>query len=152
MPTCGLQEGIGEVRRRVSAAGWEACVVVNDERVVLGLLRAGELAKGTDEPVEQTSGDGTVRRGATGEPETCTRCGGAIGGCALCQREECRDLLCYRCVRILLASRWPNLTATVGEASGGGLRRTRPSGCVPAPRPRRQTTGQFSTSWLRTIG
>ena len=52
MPTCGPDEDIGEVRKRVSAAGWDACVVVNDERVVFGLLRADELADGTDEPVE----------------------------------------------------------------------------------------------------
>ena len=52
MPTCGLEEGIGEVRQRVSSAGWDACVVVNEERVVLGLLRGEELAKGDDEPVE----------------------------------------------------------------------------------------------------
>jgi len=31
------------VRDRVKAAGWDACVVVNAERVVLGLLRAPEL-------------------------------------------------------------------------------------------------------------
>ena len=42
-----------EVRQRVAAAGWDACVVVNDERVVLGLLRAGDLAKGSDDPVEE---------------------------------------------------------------------------------------------------
>ena len=32
----------------------------------------------------------------------CTRCRTAIEECAFCQREECRELLCYRCVRILL--------------------------------------------------
>ena len=52
VPTCGPHEGIGEVRQRVSTAGWDACVVVNDERVVFGLLRADELGKGRDEPVE----------------------------------------------------------------------------------------------------
>ncbi len=52
VPTCEPGEGIGEVRRRVSGAGWDACVVVNGERVVFGLLRADELAKGNDEPVE----------------------------------------------------------------------------------------------------
>jgi hypothetical protein len=31
-PTCRLDESIGEVRERVRAAGWNACVVVNDER------------------------------------------------------------------------------------------------------------------------
>ena len=52
-PTCRLDERIGEVRERVRAAGWDACVVVNDQRVVLGLLRAGELQRGQDEPIEQ---------------------------------------------------------------------------------------------------
>ena len=53
VPTCGLNEPIGEVRERVRAAGWDACVVVNDEHVVLGLLRGRELGEGHDEPVEQ---------------------------------------------------------------------------------------------------
>jgi CBS domain-containing protein len=52
VPTCATDEDIGDVRKRVSAAGWDACVVVNDERVVLGLLRADELADGSDGPVE----------------------------------------------------------------------------------------------------
>jgi predicted transcriptional regulator len=43
VPTCGLDERLGEVRDRARAAGWDACVVVNQERVVLGLLRAKEL-------------------------------------------------------------------------------------------------------------
>ena len=53
VPTCRLDETIGEVRGRVRAAGWDACVIVNDERVVLGLLREAELEEGRDEPVEQ---------------------------------------------------------------------------------------------------
>jgi Mg/Co/Ni transporter MgtE len=53
VPTCRLDEPIGQVRERVRAAGWDACVVVNDERVVLGLLRTGELERGQDEPVER---------------------------------------------------------------------------------------------------
>lgn len=44
-PTCRLEEPIGQVRERVHAAGWDACVVVNDERVVLGLLREEELER-----------------------------------------------------------------------------------------------------------
>jgi Mg/Co/Ni transporter MgtE len=52
-PTCRLEEPIGQVRERVRAAGWDACVVVSDQRVVLGLLRSGELQRGQDEPVEQ---------------------------------------------------------------------------------------------------
>jgi Mg/Co/Ni transporter MgtE len=53
VPTCRLDEPIGQVRERVRAAGWDACVVVSDQRVVLGLLRAGELRRGQNEPVEQ---------------------------------------------------------------------------------------------------
>ena len=53
VPTCRLDEPIGEIRERVRAAGWDTCVVVNDERVVLGLLRADELEMGRDEPVER---------------------------------------------------------------------------------------------------
>lgn len=53
VPTCRMDEPIGNVRERVRAVGWDACVVVNDERIVLGLLREAELLKGSDEPVEQ---------------------------------------------------------------------------------------------------
>jgi CBS domain-containing protein len=52
VPTCRLDESMNEVRARVQEAGSDACVVVNDERVVLGLLRYEELQKGGDEPVE----------------------------------------------------------------------------------------------------
>jgi CBS domain-containing protein len=53
VPTCRLDERIGELRERVRDAGWDACVVVNEERIVFGLLRAPQLAKGSDEPVEE---------------------------------------------------------------------------------------------------
>jgi predicted transcriptional regulator len=43
VPTCSLGERLGDVRDRVMAAGWDACVVVSMERVVLGLLRAEQL-------------------------------------------------------------------------------------------------------------
>ena len=51
VPTCTPDDGMAAVRRRASDAGWDACVVVNAERAVFGLLRAEELAKGSDEPV-----------------------------------------------------------------------------------------------------
>jgi predicted transcriptional regulator len=53
VPTCGLGEPIRAVRERVAAAGWNACVVVNEQRVVMGLLRAEELQKGQDERAER---------------------------------------------------------------------------------------------------
>jgi Mg/Co/Ni transporter MgtE len=44
VPTCSTDERLGDVAARAQAAGFEACVVVNEERVVFGLLRAKELA------------------------------------------------------------------------------------------------------------
>jgi len=52
-PTCRLDETLGPVRERVRAAGWKACVVVNAERVVLGLLRDNELGGDPDQRIEQ---------------------------------------------------------------------------------------------------
>ena len=43
VPTCSLEERLGAVRDRVRALGWDVVVVVNDHRVVLGLLRSKEL-------------------------------------------------------------------------------------------------------------
>ena len=48
VPTCSLGDRLGDVRNRVTAAGWDACVVVSQDRVVLGLLRARELQADAD--------------------------------------------------------------------------------------------------------
>ena len=53
VPTCSLGERLGDVRNRVIAAGWDACVVVSQDRVVLGLLRARELQADPDLLVER---------------------------------------------------------------------------------------------------
>jgi CBS domain-containing protein len=53
VPTCSLGERLGDVRDRVAAAGWDACVVVSQQRVVLGLLRASDLAADPGLPVER---------------------------------------------------------------------------------------------------
>ena len=53
VPTCSLDDRLGDVRDRVVAVGWDACVVVSQERVVLGLLRAKELQADPDLPVER---------------------------------------------------------------------------------------------------
>jgi CBS domain-containing protein len=52
VPTCALDELLGEVRERVRGAGWDACVVVNEERIVFGLLRARELEGDADARIE----------------------------------------------------------------------------------------------------
>ncbi len=53
VPTARLDERLGDVRERVHAAGWEAVVVINAERVVFGLLRSKELEKDPDLRIEQ---------------------------------------------------------------------------------------------------
>jgi predicted transcriptional regulator len=53
VPTCALTEKLGDVKARVDAAGWNAVVVVNHERVVLGLLRSKELALDAGQPIEK---------------------------------------------------------------------------------------------------
>jgi CBS domain-containing protein len=53
VPVCGLKDRLGDVRDRVRASGWNAAVVVNDEQIVLGLLRAKELENDGDLLIEQ---------------------------------------------------------------------------------------------------
>jgi CBS domain-containing protein len=52
-PTCRLDEPVQGVRDRAAAQGFDAAVVINEERVVLGLLRAEELDRGGEKLVEQ---------------------------------------------------------------------------------------------------
>jgi Mg/Co/Ni transporter MgtE len=53
VPTCALDERLGHVGERAAANGWDACVVVNEQRVVLGLLRSAELGGHPDLRIEQ---------------------------------------------------------------------------------------------------
>jgi Mg/Co/Ni transporter MgtE len=53
VPTCALDERLGDVAARVRDAGWDACVVVNEARVVLGLLRERELDGEPDRAIEE---------------------------------------------------------------------------------------------------
>lgn len=53
VPTCSLDERLGDVRHRAEAAGWDACVVVDGSRVVLGLLRSDELRGRPDQRIEE---------------------------------------------------------------------------------------------------
>ena len=53
VPTCSLGERVGDVRDRVAAAGWDACVVVSGGHVVLGLLRAQQLKADPQQLVDQ---------------------------------------------------------------------------------------------------
>ncbi|TMB80023.1 MAG: CBS domain-containing protein [Chloroflexi bacterium] len=53
VPVCALTDRVGQVRDRARAAGWDAAVAVNDDHVVLGLLRSAELDKDADQPIEE---------------------------------------------------------------------------------------------------
>src|SRR6266571_5306767 len=63
VPTCTLADRLADVRERVRAAGWDTCIVVNEQRVVLGRLGRKAIAGDTDESVEDamTPGPSTVR-------------------------------------------------------------------------------------------
>jgi len=43
VPTCSLDQQLGDVRDRAVAAGWDACVVVSQDRIVLGLQKGPGL-------------------------------------------------------------------------------------------------------------
>src|SRR4029078_7676597 len=53
MPVCVPLEKSGEVRRRGEQADWQECVVVNETRVVLGLLEREALGANDELPVEE---------------------------------------------------------------------------------------------------
>ena len=53
VPTCSLADRLGDVRERAKRDGWDVCVVVNEEHVVLGLLRAKELEAPAGQTAEQ---------------------------------------------------------------------------------------------------
>ncbi len=58
VPTCAPAEEVANARDRTRAAGWDACVVVNKERVVLGLLREKELSSDPKASVEEAMRNG----------------------------------------------------------------------------------------------
>jgi len=67
VPTCHLTEKLSEVRDRLHG-DWKICVVINDTRIVLGLLRK-ELAENGNQSVDRvmTSGPTTFRPHVTVE-------------------------------------------------------------------------------------
>ena len=67
VPTCSLEERLQEVRARLRASEWDTCLVVNQNRVVLGRLGRRALAREEDVTVEEamSSGPSTVRPNVT---------------------------------------------------------------------------------------
>jgi Mg/Co/Ni transporter MgtE len=58
VPTCSPSEKVGVARERVREAGWDRCVVVGKERVVLGLLGQKELAADPETIAEEAMRNG----------------------------------------------------------------------------------------------
>jgi CBS domain-containing protein len=83
VPTCPLDEPLAEVRARVRSAGWDTCIVVNEQRVVLGRLGRKAIASDGDESVAEamSPGPSTVRP--------------SIGTDALLERMRSRNLTSY---------------------------------------------------------
>jgi CBS domain-containing protein len=63
VPTCGLHDRLGDVRDRLRAAGETSCIIVNDQRVVLGRVRGKALDGDAEQTVEAVmeAGPTTVR-------------------------------------------------------------------------------------------
>jgi Mg/Co/Ni transporter MgtE len=83
VPTCTLGESLAEVRARARAGGWDTCIVINDQRVVLGRLGRRAVGSDSDETVEEamSPGPSTVRP--------------SIGTDALLERMHARKLTSY---------------------------------------------------------
>lgn len=63
VPICALADRLGDVQKLVRAAGSDTCIVVNEQRVVLGRLGRKALGSDADASVEEvmTPGPSTVR-------------------------------------------------------------------------------------------
>jgi CBS domain-containing protein len=83
VPTCTLDESLAGVRARARAGGWDTCIVINEQRVVLGRLGRRAIGSGSDETVEEamSPGPSTVRP--------------SIGTDALLERMQARKLTSY---------------------------------------------------------
>ena len=63
VPTCHLSERLSDVRQRTEAAGWNVCLVLDDNGILLGRLRQRALHKDPDAIVEKVMEEGptTIR-------------------------------------------------------------------------------------------
>ena len=58
VPTCHLNDHLGEVHRRCQEVGWKVCLVVNESNIVLGRLRREAWEADPDTPVENVMENG----------------------------------------------------------------------------------------------
>lgn len=52
VPTCRVEDDLKDVRERVRAAGWDTCIAINEDGVVLGRLRKHTLEGEGESSVE----------------------------------------------------------------------------------------------------
>jgi predicted transcriptional regulator len=52
VPTCHFTDRVGDVHERCQALGWQVCLVVNEQKVVLGRLRREAWEADPNTPVE----------------------------------------------------------------------------------------------------
>jgi Mg/Co/Ni transporter MgtE len=62
-PTCELTDRLDDVRDRVRSAGWDTCVAVNRQGIVLGLVRGEAFDASPETTIEDVmeAGPATVR-------------------------------------------------------------------------------------------
>jgi CBS domain-containing protein len=58
VPTASLEERLGDVRDRVEQSDFDTAVVVNGERIVLGILRPQHLESDEDRRIEEAMSPG----------------------------------------------------------------------------------------------
>ena len=58
VPTCRLTHSVGEVYERCQALGWKICLVVNEQKIVLGRLRREAWDADPNTPVEEVMENG----------------------------------------------------------------------------------------------
>jgi len=63
VPTARLDERLQDVGKRVAEAGWDTCIVVTDDRVVLGRLGRRALRSRDDVSAEQAMTPGPSTKG-----------------------------------------------------------------------------------------
>jgi CBS domain-containing protein len=63
VPTCRRDERLADVQKRVREAGWDTCIVVEADGIVLGRLGRNALSSNEDVSAEEamTAGPSTVR-------------------------------------------------------------------------------------------
>lgn len=58
VPTCHLEDHVGEVYKRCQDVGWQVCLVVNEVNIVLGRVRREAWQADPETPVEQVMENG----------------------------------------------------------------------------------------------